>query len=85
MERPCPFPVAEKAIPYFGRFHRGLTIYSCPLTFQIDNLRIFQLLDLIKSRIHIVKGEQCEIFTIVSRLQEKERIADDELNLYYGN
>lgn len=85
MERPWPFPVAEKAIPYFGWFHRGLTTYPCPLTFQIDNLRIFQLLDLIKSRIHIVKGEQCEIFTIVSRLQEKEKIADGKLNLYYGN
>lgn len=84
MERPCPFPVAEKAIPYFGSFHQGLKTFSCPLTFQIDNLRIFQLLDLIKSRIHIIKGEQCEIFTIVSRLQEKERIADDQLHMYYG-
>lgn len=77
MERPCPFPVAEKAIPHFGHFNRGLKTFSRPLTFQIDNLRIFQLLDLIKSRIHIVEGEQREIFTIVSRLHAKERTADD--------
>ena len=38
------------------------------LTFQIDNLRVFQLLDFIKSTVHIIKGEECEIFTVVSRL-----------------
>lgn len=44
-------------------------------TFQIDNLRVFQLLDLIKSSIHIIKCEQRKIFTVVSGLRgKKERI-----------
>lgn len=38
------------------------------LTFQIDNLRVFQLLDFIKSTVHIIQREQCEVFTVVSGL-----------------
>lgn len=59
-----------------GWSERTWAVRDCSeLTFQINNLWVFKLLDFIKGTVHIIKGEKCEIFTVVSRLsgQNKRR------------